>query len=109
MPAPGYETYGDPIDQKNRWNQKQDDNSEGQQCGYQGPFTCLENMEWKIIEGPFISVWLHNVPWASEDAMPAPNAKVCSLSVSLSVGGCARVHTYIHTYISPTMAVNHLD
>ncbi|RWR93600.1 Diacylglycerol kinase [Cinnamomum micranthum f. kanehirae] len=75
VPAPGYETYGDPIDQKNRWSQKQDDNSEVQQCGYQGPITCLENMEWKIIQGPFISVWLHNVPWASEDTMPAPNAK----------------------------------
>lgn len=79
VPAPGYETYGDPIDQKNRWSQKQDDNSEVQQCGYPGSITFLENMEWKIIEGPFISVWLHNVPWATEDTMPAPDAKVCSL------------------------------
>lgn len=34
------------------------------------------NMQWRIISGPFISVWLHNVPWGGEDIMAAPNAKV---------------------------------
>ncbi|XP_058073178.1 sphingosine kinase 1-like [Magnolia sinica] len=82
IPALGYENYGDPINQNDgagsnfvTWNQNQEDNDKVQLRGYQGPLSCSEDLEWRTIEGPFISVWLHNVPWASEDAMPAPEAK----------------------------------
>ncbi|XP_074307637.1 sphingosine kinase 1-like isoform X2 [Silene latifolia] len=46
-----------------------------QENGYVGPNLNLEKLNWRTIEGPFISVWIHNVPWGSDDAMPAPNAK----------------------------------
>ncbi|KAH9617978.1 hypothetical protein KSS87_004107 [Heliosperma pusillum] len=46
-----------------------------QENGYGGPNLNLEKLNWRTIEGPFISVWIHNVPWGSDDAMPAPNAK----------------------------------
>ncbi|KAJ7968468.1 sphingosine kinase 1 [Quillaja saponaria] len=61
VPAPGFEAYGEPTTY--------------QKHGYKGPDISLENLNWKAINGPFISIWLHNVPWGSEDAMAAPNAK----------------------------------
>lgn len=83
MPAPGCETYGDPVSHSEQSTIKQDvcDQSLGepaivQRCGYQGPYNNLENMGWRTINGPFVSVWLHNVPWGAEDTMAAPEAKV---------------------------------
>ncbi|CAA6672040.1 unnamed protein product [Spirodela intermedia] len=52
VPAPGYEAHGAPTG------------------GLEPPLS-----EWRSVEGPFIAVWLHNVPWGSADAMPAPEAK----------------------------------
>jgi sphingosine kinase len=28
------------------------------------------------MKGPFVSVWLHNVPWGAENTLAAPDAKV---------------------------------
>uniref|UniRef100_A0A803LPM9 DAGKc domain-containing protein n=1 Tax=Chenopodium quinoa TaxID=63459 RepID=A0A803LPM9_CHEQI len=49
--------------------------TDAQESGYLGPNIDLENMNWRTIEGPFVSVWIQNVPWGSEGSMPAPNAK----------------------------------
>ncbi|XP_048490327.1 sphingosine kinase 1 isoform X2 [Beta vulgaris subsp. vulgaris] len=84
IPASGSENYVEKISQKVESvqdlpfyssNGKQTDADEK---GYVGPNIDMENMCWRTIEGPFISVWIHNVPWGSEGAMPAPDAKVKS-------------------------------
>ncbi|CAL9077229.1 unnamed protein product [Musa acuminata var. zebrina] len=82
VPAPGYEAYGEPINQTNccssntmLYKDDQGDEANVRPCGYQGPSISLDGCEWRSIDGPFISVWINNVPWASEDIMPAPNAK----------------------------------
>ncbi|OVA13886.1 Diacylglycerol kinase [Macleaya cordata] len=82
VPAPGYEAYGEKIDQSNGCtsnlhvlHQNQQDTVKVLHHGYRGPEICLEDLEWRTIDGPFVSVWLHNVPWGSEDTMAAPNAK----------------------------------
>lgn len=72
MPAPGFESYGQlascsvdielPVSDK--------------ALGYQGPDTKLEDLEWREMKGPFVSVWLHNVPWGAENTLAAPDAKV---------------------------------
>ncbi|XP_020596866.1 sphingosine kinase 1-like [Phalaenopsis equestris] len=43
--------------------------------GYQGPNFCFEDSDWRIMEGPFITIMLANLPWVVEDAMAAPEAK----------------------------------
>ncbi|XP_077243292.1 sphingosine kinase 1-like [Tasmannia lanceolata] len=82
VPAPGYETFGEPVKQNDGnndnlyiQNQNEKDNVNVQQRGYQGPLASFEIREWRSIEGPFVSVWLHNVPWAGEGTMAAPDAK----------------------------------
>ncbi|KAL2932047.1 Sphingosine kinase 1 [Bienertia sinuspersici] len=80
VPASGFEDYTEKISQKVASAQdlpicsssKQTGVQEG---GYIGPDIDLENMNWQTVEGPFVSVWIHNVPWGSESAMAAPNAK----------------------------------
>lgn len=83
MPAPGFESYGESTSYPAKPTIKgnSSDPSEGahvnlQTLHYQGPEINLENMNWRVINGPFISVWLHNVPWGAEDTMAAPDAKV---------------------------------
>ncbi|KAK3188101.1 hypothetical protein Dsin_027662 [Dipteronia sinensis] len=71
VPAPGYEDYGEPTSV----NGDSDEKIKTQQHGYQAPDVDLDNLAWRTINGPFISVWLHNVPWGSEDVMAAPDAK----------------------------------
>jgi sphingosine kinase len=46
------------------------------QLGYQGPKFDLQNANWRKLNGPFVSVWLHNVPWGAENTLAAPDAKV---------------------------------
>ncbi|XP_068668783.1 sphingosine kinase 1-like isoform X1 [Aristolochia californica] len=82
VPAPGYEAFGEPLNQSGEacntldmWQQNQEANANVQQSGYQGLLSRFEKSEWRTIEGPFISVWLHNVPWGSEDTRAAPEAK----------------------------------
>ncbi|XP_050214396.1 sphingosine kinase 1 isoform X3 [Mercurialis annua] len=74
VPAPGYESYGEPI----TYSSVSPSNSEQPlkiQHGYPGPDVDLNNFDWRMISGPFVSVWLHNVPWGGEDVMAAPHAK----------------------------------
>ncbi|KAG6519050.1 hypothetical protein ZIOFF_022539 [Zingiber officinale] len=103
VPAPGYETYGEPVRQsvcdRNAKLCKDDqrDTVNCSLCGYQGLAVGADGCEWRSMDGPFISVWINNVPWAGEDVMPAPNAKFsdgyldaiiikeCSKSVLLSL------------------------
>lgn len=86
VPAPGYEAHGEAtIGDNDDFNSeivstKNGPDEEGpqksQEYCYQGSDIDLKNLEWRKIEGPFISIWLHNVPWGSEDTMAAPDAKV---------------------------------
>ncbi|KAK3189825.1 hypothetical protein Dsin_029386 [Dipteronia sinensis] len=77
VPAPGYEDYGEPTS----FNGDSDEKIKTQQHGYQAPDVDLENLAWRTINGPFISVWLHNVPWGGEDTMAAPDAKVTAFTL----------------------------
>lgn len=84
VPAPGFEAYGEPTrydgkftSTKSSINPGQEQHVKAEQYSYQGPDVDLTNLEWRTINGPFISVWLHNVPWGGEGTMAAPDAKVC--------------------------------
>jgi sphingosine kinase len=79
VPAPGYEEVGDPVEQTtghetNGVSGATDKN--GETCGYVGPSIKEADLRWRSLNGPFVSVWLGNVPFASEDAMAAPKAEV---------------------------------
>lgn len=82
IPAPGYEEYGEPVctEKENEIFLKsatinEVHENEGESTNSLGVSTSSEKHEWKSIKGKFAVVWLHNVPWASEDVMPAPHAK----------------------------------
>ncbi|XP_072956842.1 sphingosine kinase 2-like isoform X2 [Typha angustifolia] len=82
VPAPGYEEYGEAIKQVDSPNGKtafseegQGNNIKAQSHAYQGPLIEFECSAWRSLDGPFISVWINNVPWVSEDAKLAPEAK----------------------------------
>lgn len=82
VPAPGFETCGEPTNYKGQstseqhiCNSSEEESVEVKQQGYRGPNMRLENFSWRTFNGPFVSVWLHNVPWGSEDTMAAPDAK----------------------------------
>ncbi|KAG1368192.1 hypothetical protein COCNU_14G006600 [Cocos nucifera] len=82
LPAPGYESYGEPLKQNGSYmgntalsEQGQVNNAKVKSCGYPGPVASFDGLEWRSIDGPFVSVWINNVPWAGEDVMPAPEAK----------------------------------
>ncbi|KAA0052712.1 hypothetical protein IC582_017926 [Cucumis melo] len=82
VPAPGFEDYGEPT----RYDYEtasvvEVDKSDGvpistQRHGYEGPNINLKDLEWRKFDGPFISVWLHNVPWGAENTLAAPDAKM---------------------------------
>lgn len=67
--APGYETFGEPADPEGETISEVKSS-----FGYCGPAFHMKDFNRKI-EGPFVSVWLHNVPWGGEDALAAPDAK----------------------------------
>ncbi|OWM91304.1 hypothetical protein CDL15_Pgr000248 [Punica granatum] len=79
VPAPGYENHGEPA----RYSGEQNVQSKGHGeepvqvlCNaYRGPDIKLEELSWRTIDGPFVSIWLHNVPWGGEDTMAAPKAE----------------------------------
>ncbi|KAK7302698.1 hypothetical protein RJT34_13594 [Clitoria ternatea] len=82
VPAPGYEAFGEPTSYPGESTSKGSDNDPSeaervhlQSLCYEGPEINLENLNWRVINGPFISIWLHNVPWGAEDTMAAPDAK----------------------------------
>ncbi|KAH6790542.1 sphingosine kinase 1 [Perilla frutescens var. frutescens] len=82
VPALGYESYGEPLDLENKI--MIDDESEmksedgvvrDRKYGYQGPEVDIKSLNWRKIDGPFVSIWLHNVPWGGEDTRAAPDAE----------------------------------
>ncbi|XP_012091504.1 sphingosine kinase 2 isoform X3 [Jatropha curcas] len=82
VPGPGFETYGEPTNynaefagKQNICNPSQEQPVKAQQRGYQGSDADLISLDWRTISGPFVSIWLHNVPWGGEDIMAAPDAK----------------------------------
>lgn len=83
MPAPGYESYGEPLDLEKKIiiDGESETNSEDgpvaiPEHGYTGPKVDIKSLNWRKIDGPFVSIWLHNVPWGAEDTMAAPDAEV---------------------------------
>ncbi|PIN10829.1 Sphingosine kinase, involved in sphingolipid metabolism [Handroanthus impetiginosus] len=82
VPASGYESYGESLDLENEIivegesEIKPDDESvRTHEHSYQGPSIDIKSLNWRKINGPFVSIWLHNVPWGGEDAMAAPHAE----------------------------------
>ncbi|KAK1378841.1 Sphingosine kinase 1 [Heracleum sosnowskyi] len=83
VPAPGYEKLGDKLRQQSvecsgdscAFRPNQELPIKIQQHGYRQSNVDLQKLNWKKIDGPFVSVWLHNVPWGSEVTMAAPDAK----------------------------------
>ncbi|CAJ1961544.1 unnamed protein product [Sphenostylis stenocarpa] len=83
VPAPGYEAFGEPTSYPGKCTTGKGSNSDPsetehankQRLCYLGPEINVENLNWRVIHGPFISVWLHNVPWGAEETMAAPDAK----------------------------------
>ncbi|GAV58854.1 DAGK_cat domain-containing protein [Cephalotus follicularis] len=82
VPAPGFEDYGDQTSyngefasEQNIGSPSQEHSIKVQQYGYQGPDVKLDSLDWRTINGPFVCVWLHNVPWGGEQTMAAPDAK----------------------------------
>ncbi|XP_020541313.1 sphingosine kinase 1 isoform X2 [Jatropha curcas] len=63
------------LDFYNICNPSQEQPVKAQQRGYQGSDADLISLDWRTISGPFVSIWLHNVPWGGEDIMAAPDAK----------------------------------
>lgn len=110
VPAPGYETYGEPVRQSvcdsntKLCKDDQGDRVNVSLCGYQGLAVGADGCEWRYMDGPFISVWINNVPWAGEDVMPAPNAKVVAyMSLKTVIYLCCnqKPHTsHLHNTIS---------
>ncbi|XP_043808067.1 sphingosine kinase 1 isoform X2 [Manihot esculenta] len=99
VPAPGFESYGEPSNYNGETTGKQSISISSQeqpvkidQHGYQGPDVDLINLEWRTISGPFVSIWLHNVPWGGEDVMAAPDAKFSDGYLDLIlIGECPKL------------------
>jgi len=71
VPAPGFESYG----QRASCSIDKEPSGSDKTLVYQGPDSKLENLDWREMKGPFVSVWLHNVPWGAENTLAAPDAK----------------------------------
>ncbi|PWA56274.1 diacylglycerol kinase, catalytic domain-containing protein [Artemisia annua] len=72
VPAPGFEDVGEPI---SLGVVESMEPLKAPQHSYQGPKVDFPSSCWRKLNGPFIGVWLQNVPWGSETAKAAPNAK----------------------------------
>lgn len=88
VPAPGYETQGEPTNYRGDGAIKRDEEHILKFRGYQGPAINLEELSWRSINGPFISIWLHNVPWGGESTLAAPDAKVWIFMLLLLLSIC---------------------
>ncbi|CAL4961046.1 unnamed protein product [Urochloa decumbens] len=76
VPAPGYEEYGEPIKQfENCMVEFLEQNGKSHPSSYPGPSVEFQALDWRFVDGPFVAVWINNVPWAAEDIMAAPEAK----------------------------------
>lgn len=85
IPAPGYEGFGDPVEQTIGFKSNGASNAaEGditdvrnnETCTYSGPSTDDADLEWRSLKGPFVNVWISNIAFASEGVMIAPQAQV---------------------------------
>ncbi|KAK3165635.1 hypothetical protein QOZ80_1AG0035840 [Eleusine coracana subsp. coracana] len=74
-PAPGYEAYGEPVKQAENSAVDCQHKNESHPYSYQGPTVHCHSSDWRFLDGPFVAVWINNVPWAAEDIMAAPEAK----------------------------------
>ncbi|CAO2178000.1 unnamed protein product [Urochloa humidicola] len=75
VPAPGYEAYGEPIKQvENFIVEYPEKNGKSHPSSYPGPSVEFQDSDWRFVDGPFVAVWINNVPWAAEDIMAAPEA-----------------------------------
>lgn len=72
VPAPGFEDVGEPRS----LGVESVESLQVRDNGYQGPKVEPESLSWRKLDGPFIGIWLQNVPWGSEHAKAAPDAKV---------------------------------
>ncbi|KAF0906003.1 hypothetical protein E2562_009021 [Oryza meyeriana var. granulata] len=83
VPAPRYEGFGDPVEQVTscksngastgvQGDRSKDFNDET--CAYTGPSIDEADLEWRSLDGPFVSVWVSGVTFASENVMTAPEA-----------------------------------
>lgn len=70
--APGFENFGEPNELEGEIDEL--NSNWVMQDGYCGPTFDMKGFNRKI-EGPFVSIWLHNVPWGGEDVLAAPDAK----------------------------------
>uniref|UniRef100_A0A0D9V6H9 DAGKc domain-containing protein n=1 Tax=Leersia perrieri TaxID=77586 RepID=A0A0D9V6H9_9ORYZ len=75
VPAPGYESYGYPVKQVDNCTVECQEQNGKFVCSYQGPLVEFQGSNWRSLDGPFVSVWINNVPWAAESIMAAPGAK----------------------------------
>ncbi|KAM3384966.1 hypothetical protein ACQJBY_009111 [Aegilops geniculata] len=84
VPAPGYEGFGDPVEQtiscksNGAANAAEGDITDvcnNETCTYSGPSTDDANLEWRSLKGPFVNVWISNIAFASEGVMIAPQAQ----------------------------------
>ncbi|PHU03364.1 hypothetical protein BC332_28615 [Capsicum chinense] len=71
--TPGYESFCEPAESKGETISEVQSNFV-QHKGYRGPALHMKEFNRKI-EGNFVSVWLHNIPWGGQDALVAPDAK----------------------------------
>ena len=80
IPAPGYEGTGTPFNGELETttllkSSEGDSDRIAVKNGYTGPLQ-TSSSQWRDLEGPFILIWLNNVPWCSTDIHTAPHAKV---------------------------------
>jgi len=76
VPAPGYESYGEPVKQvENSILESLEQSGKSHPSSYPGPSVEFQASDWRFVDGPFVAVWINNVPWAAEDIMAAPEAK----------------------------------
>ncbi|PNT74939.1 hypothetical protein BRADI_1g24730v3 [Brachypodium distachyon] len=85
IPAPGYEGFGDPVEQTTSCKSNGASNSvEGDRssvsndetCTYPGPSVDEADVKWRSLNGPFVNVWISNIAFACEGVMIAPQAKL---------------------------------
>ncbi|KAG0570231.1 hypothetical protein KC19_6G146200 [Ceratodon purpureus] len=79
IPAPGYEGTGTPFNGELETttllkSSEGDSDRIAVKNGYTGPLQ-TSSSQWRDLEGPFILIWLNNVPWCSTDIHTAPHAK----------------------------------
>ncbi|XP_010449043.1 PREDICTED: sphingosine kinase 2-like isoform X2 [Camelina sativa] len=95
LPAPGFESYGQPAS----CSLYKEPTVSDKALGYQGPDTKFEDLEWKEINGPFVTIWLHNVPWGAENTLTAPAAKLVLLSLMRQLSSGTHVESPYIAYL----------